>query len=164
MTVRKKRPRLRRPWLRVKQVVSTCFQQNPGFSLVELLTTLSLLLLLLGTFSTVFIKQVRFCQKIARESASEQIKNFAIEKIKQDVRAASELLPSSTNNNLLLLVDGQQVGYSLTSNKVRRKENAYTQYLTDTGEIKTLLFEYPKEKTVRIILEDFSCLASLREL
>jgi len=134
-----------------------------GFSLIELLITLALSLLLLGTFSTVFLKQVRFCQNIASQCSNEQIKNFVIEKIKQDIRAASEILPSSTNKELLLLVDGRQVGYTLASSKVRRRENTYTQYLTDVQEVKNLSFDYPKEKLVKIMLEDYSCLTSLGE-
>jgi len=132
-----------------------------GFSLIELLITLSLSLLLLGTFSTVFLKQVRFCQNIARESAKEQIKNFVIEKIKQDIRAAKEIIPASNNKELVLVVEDKQVAYTLASAKVRRRQASYTQYLTDVNEIKNLSFDYPKEKLVKIILEDYSCLTSL---
>ena len=160
--MRKKHPRLRQPRLRVKQVVSTCLQQKHGFSLVELITTLCLLLLLLGVISSTFIKQVRFCQKIAVACSKEQIKNFVIEKIKGDARTAQEILPDSNKERLVLRVDEDRIEYSIVNYKVRRRKNSYTQYLTDKNEILNLSFSYPANKTVEVSLEDFVARVSLR--
>lgn len=135
-----------------------------GFTLVELIISLSLLLLLCGSFSAVFVKEARLAQAIALLSEKEQIKNFVFEKIKSDIRAAREILAASNKDTLSLKIDSDLLEYSLVNAKVRRKKNSASQYLCDSQEIKNLSFLYSGGKLVTVELDDFIANVALRNL
>jgi hypothetical protein len=97
-------------------------------------------------------------------SASEKlhIANLVLTRIIRDTRSASEILPASDPQQLLLKIGSDSIEYRLLNQKVRRKKNNYSAYLTDQGEVQALSFSYPSTQEAEITLDGFKTRISLR--
>ncbi|MFH1361875.1 MAG: type II secretion system protein [bacterium] len=133
-----------------------------GFTLVELLVCLSLVILLVGVILKTFKAELMFIGKIVQQNEHQQIENFVLGKIIKDLRSASQVLPSSNKKQLCLQVGADQIEYMIKDKKVRHLKNSYTQYLTDDQEIKELSFSYIAPGLVKIELDQLSAVISLR--
>lgn len=127
---------------------------RPGFSLVELIVSLSIFAMLSVSILYVFGTELKLSKKITGASQKQQLLNAVLTRISQDIRAAWTVLPSSDENKLILSVEADSIEYSLINEKVRRKKNNYSSYLTDTGEVKAFSFSYPVSRIVEVHLDN----------
>ena len=133
-----------------------------GFTLVELIVSLTIFALLLGCMFYAFGVELRFWDKIVMKSEKQQIANIVITRMTQDIRSAAKILAGSNSDKLLLMVGSDTIEYSLTNDKVRRKKNNYSSYLTMEGDIEQLSFSYPTAKLVEINIDDYKTRIGLR--
>ncbi|MDI6731376.1 MAG: type II secretion system protein [Candidatus Margulisbacteria bacterium] len=133
-----------------------------GFSLVELILSLSIFAFLLVAILYALSGEIKFWKRATDICRQGQIADFAISKIVDDIHSASQILPQSSASVLALSVEANSIEYSLYNQKVRRKTNNSTAYLTDSGEITNLSFNYPRDKLVVVMAENISTEADLR--
>lgn len=133
-----------------------------GFTLVELLISLSILTLLSGAMYYALGVELNLWKRIVGAGEKQQIANFVLTRIVRDARSASQIFPASNNQKLLLKIGPDSIEYTLINQKIRRKKNNYSAYLTDKGDLQTLSFSYPNAKQVEIKLDGFKGMASLR--
>jgi len=133
-----------------------------AFTLVELIVSISIFLLLIGTIYYALGTQLRFLRKITNKGENQQISNMVLSRIVQDIRCAEEILSASNTNSLFLKVGSDTIEYALKNQKVKRKKNNYSSYLTDVEDIQKLTFSYPANRTVQISLEAWTTKAYLR--
>ena len=133
-----------------------------GFSLVELIVALSIFAMLSASILYVFGTELKIAKKIAAASQKRQLVNAVMARISQDIRAASAILPSSIPSKLLLSIEADSIEYSVVNQKVRRKKNGYSAYLTDKGELMSLSFVYPLNKLVEVNLDGAKTKYALR--
>lgn len=136
--------------------------RRKGFTLVELIISLTIFAMILVSTFYVLGVELRYWKKFVTDGEKQQIANMVITRIARDVRSASEVTPSSASQILLLSAGGETIEYSLIEKKVRRKKNAASSYLTDINDIKTLSFLYPTSNSVEISLENITTMVSLR--
>ncbi len=125
-------------------------RQRPGFTLVELIISLSVFAVLMGTIFFTFGQEVNMWDRLVSTIEGEQIGTMVISKITTDIKSADQILPGSDKDKLLLKIGLDTIEYSLYKNKVRRKKNKYSSYLTDVGDISTLVFSYLGNNLVKI--------------
>jgi len=133
-----------------------------GFTLVELIISLVILSMLFGAAYFALGIQIRLWHKIVSAAEKQQAMNAVLTRIVNDVRAAGEILPSSDSQTLSLKLGGEAVEYALIDQKVRRKKNGTSSYLTDRGELAELSFSYPDIDRVEVELEGLETGAALR--
>jgi prepilin-type N-terminal cleavage/methylation domain-containing protein len=133
-----------------------------GFTLVELLISLSIFTLLSGAMYYALGVELNLWKRIVGASEKQQIANFVLTRIVRDTRSASQILPASNHQKLLLKIGPDSIEYTLINQKIRRKKNAYSAYLTDKRDIQILSFSYPASKEVKIKIDKFETRASLR--
>ncbi len=133
-----------------------------GFTLVELLISLSIFTLLSGAMYYALGVELNLWKRIVGTSEKQQIANFVLTRVVRDARSASKILPASNNQKLLLKIGPDSIEYTLINQKIRRKKNAYSAYLTDKRDIQILSFSYPASKEVKIKIDEFETRASLR--
>ena len=136
--------------------------RRTGFTLIELIVSLTIFAMILGSIFYVLGVELKYWKKFVACGEKQQIANMVLARIARDVRGASNIIPSSGSQVLLLSVGGETVEYSLVDKKVRRKKNASSSYLTDIGDIKTLSFLYPTSKSVEISLENITTSVGMR--
>lgn len=136
--------------------------RRKGFTLVELIISLTIFAMILVSTFYVLGVELRYWKEFVTDGEKQQIANIVIARIARDVRSASEIIPSSASQILLLSAGGETIEYSLIEKKVRRKKNATSSYLTDINDIKTLSFLYPTSNSVEISLENITTMVSLR--
>ena len=136
--------------------------KRKAFTLVELIVSLTIFSLLLGIMFYAFGVELRFWEKIVANSEKQQITNMVITRMSRDVRSAAKILSGSNSNKLLLKIGNDSLEYSLKNNKVRRKKNNYSAYLTVAGDIEQLSFSYPKAKLVEIKIDGYNTKIGLR--
>jgi prepilin-type N-terminal cleavage/methylation domain-containing protein len=132
-----------------------------GFTLVELLISLTLLAMLLGGLLYALCGGLRNWRKISGRAVTLQIENIVAERLSSDVRG-SAIMTGSTSTELFLQLGPDTVSYKLEAGKVRRKKGSSTAYWTSQGEIKALTFSYPAANQVLIGLDGSSCLVGGR--
>lgn len=133
-----------------------------GFTLVELMISLTISAMLIGGVLYAFSAEFALWKRIVAGSEKQQIANMVLTRIISDSRNANEISPSSSSSALSLKVGTESIEYSLANNKVRRKKDGYSSYLTDTGDLGALSFSYPDAKQVEIKVEDFKAKVILR--
>lgn len=133
-----------------------------GFTLVELMVSLSIFSLLLGTIFSVFGNDLNYLMKSISRSEKQQIANMVLLRITSDIKQAREILSSSSCSVLALNMGTENIEYSLTENKVKRKQGGYSMYLTDKGDIQSLSFSYPSKKMAGVKIDAFNVQAHLR--
>ncbi|MDD5383085.1 MAG: type II secretion system protein [Candidatus Margulisbacteria bacterium] len=136
--------------------------KKAGFTLVELMISMTILALLLGSFYYVLGAELKIWERIIGRSEEAQIASAVALRIIDDARSAQEILPASSSATLSLKIGNETIEYQLTGNKVRRKKGGYSAYLTDDGEITELTFSYPAGKIVRIKVDDLAASVFLR--
>ncbi len=75
---------------------------------------------------------------------------------------AKEVLPGSDQDTLQLQLGTDTIEYSLSNNKVKRKKNNYSSYLTDVDDIKNLSFSFPGPGLAAVSIEGLSTTVYLR--
>lgn len=135
-----------------------------GFTLVELLVSMAIFLVLLGTVYASFQLALKHWKQLADKSQRQQIICLVMERMTTDIRQASAVLPTSNSEHLNLSIGADTVEYLFASRKVGRRVNGRTAYLTDDDEIRTLSFAYPSSRSVACSLEGNSTVVALRNL
>ncbi len=133
-----------------------------GFTLVELIVSLSLMMILAGGMFFALGQGLRGWRKIAGRAEELQIKNLAAERITGDIRFADQILAGSGSQEIILKINSDQISYKLVERKVRRKKGTVTAYLTCEDEVKNLSFSYPAADKVQIILDELAWKVGLR--
>ncbi len=133
-----------------------------GFTLVELILSLVILSMLFGTMYFALGTQLRLWQKIVSAAERQQVINAVLTRIVNDIRAAREILPGSDYQALSLKIGEDVVEYALIDQKVRRKKNGSSSYLTEREELPALSFSYPDIKRVKIEVDGLETGAALR--
>lgn len=133
-----------------------------GFTLVELIISLTILSILFATMYFALGTQIRLWQGIVNAAEKQQIANAVLNRMVNDIRSAREILPASSSQVLSLRIESSLIEYSLFNEKVRRKKNGYSSYLTDKKELQMLSFSYPGFNRVEIDLDGLKASAALR--
>lgn len=128
-----------------------------GFTLVELIVSMTLMVILAGGMLFSFGQGLRSWKKVARCSERLQIENIIAERITSDIRCATEILTGSGSQEIFLKIDSDLVSYKLVEHKVKRM----SAYLTCEDEIKKLSFSYPSPGKVQVMLDDFAWKTSI---
>ena len=133
-----------------------------GFTLVEMIISMTISAMLIGGMLFAFGAGFRLWKKIVSAGEKQQIANMVLTRIIRDARSADKISASSGAGVLSLKTGTESIEYSLADNKVRRKKDSYSSYLTDAGEVAELSFSYPSGKQVEIKVENFKAKVSLR--
>ena len=136
--------------------------KSKGFTLVELILSLAIFSLLLGSFFYVFEVELGCWKRMVASAEKQQVASVVLSRITRDARAAREFLPGSDQNRLRLKIGSETIEYGLLEQKVRRKKNQHSAYLTSPGEIGALSFSYPQEKLLEIKVDNFATRIALR--
>jgi prepilin-type N-terminal cleavage/methylation domain-containing protein len=136
--------------------------KRKGFTLVELVVALSIFSMLLGIIYYILGTELSFWKKTVNAAEKIQLSNAVLTRIIRDARNAKEILAGSNQDVLALRIGPDRIEYSMANDKIKRKKNNYSTYLTDAGEIDGLSFNYPGAKLVEIRLEGFTTRACLR--
>ncbi len=136
--------------------------KRKGLTLVELLISLTILSMLFGGMYYALGVELSLWKRIVSASEKQHIANLVLARVIRDTRSASEILPASNNQQLLLKIGTDSIQYRLLNQKIRRKKNNYSAYLTDKGDLQTLSFSYPTTKEAEIALDGFKTRAYLR--
>jgi prepilin-type N-terminal cleavage/methylation domain-containing protein len=126
-----------------------------GFTLVELIIALALLTALTGAIFCAFAQDLRNWRRITGRAAQLQTQNIIAERLCREVRAG-KLLPGSSSTELLLQLGPETVSYDLYGDKIRRKKGGTSAYWTSEREITRLVFSYPPDGTINVLLDDIS--------
>ncbi|MFH1387100.1 MAG: type II secretion system protein [bacterium] len=138
-------------------------KKRKGFTLVELMISLSLMGILISGIFFSFAAAYRTWKKVANKSSNLQVENIICERLARDIRSADEILTSSTSQEIQIKISSYIYAYSLVNNKVRRKKGASVSYLTSEDELKKLAFSYPAPGQAEITTDHFSFLVGVRE-
>ena len=133
-----------------------------GFTLIELIISLSLMVMLTGSMFFALGQGMRGWRKAGCKISKLQIKNMLAERITGDLRFASQVLTGSGSQEMLLKVGPDQIGYKLVEGKVRREKGATSAYLTCEDEVKKLSFSYPSADQVQIVVDELTWKICLR--
>lgn len=133
-----------------------------GFTLVELIISLSLSLIFMSVALFTLNHNFRVWEKYAARFEKRQVSLIAAEKITREVRNALKILPASTSQEVFLSLPGNNISYCLANRKIRRKLSASTSYLTDDNAVRSLSFAYPDPHSVLIKMEEMKYYASTR--
>ncbi|MDD5593144.1 MAG: type II secretion system protein [Candidatus Margulisbacteria bacterium] len=136
-------------------------QAGRGFTLVELVIALTLMAALAGSVFYSFGTGLRAWRKIAGSAQKLQIENITAERLGREIRSGS-ILSGSTSQEIFIKVGPDVVSYRLVENKIRRKKNGGSAYLTSDGEIARLSFDYPAAGLAEVSIGRFVYLAGGR--
>jgi hypothetical protein len=126
------------------------------------MVSLSLIFVLVSGIFYALGQSLRNWRKTAGKAERFQIENLVAERIVLDLRCASEVLTTSSTEELSLRVNSEVISYKLVDQKVRRKKGASSAYLTSENEVNKLAFSYPLQSMVEVCLDDLHCCASAR--
>lgn len=133
-----------------------------GFTLIELIISLIIFSIFLSGVLYSFNVDLGFWRKTVAQCEKEQITGFVLARITRDIRTAKAVLPGSDRDTLQLQVGTDIIEYSISNNKVKRKKNNYSSYLTDVDDIKNLSFSFPGPGLVAVTIADLSTTIYLR--
>ena len=108
-----------------------------GFTLLESVITLSVMLIVFSTASVYLARGIKTWRQAVRKAANLQIKCLVAERICSETRAATGLIK-----------------YSYYAGKVRREKGGTAAYLSNEGEIMSLSLTKIDNKTCRVVLDD----------
>lgn len=98
-----------------------------GFSLLELLIYIAVLAITMTMLVGVFFSINRSRGKVESQSEVNSNLRFALERIGQDIKSASQIstpaTAGGTTNNLVIDNSGSTIEYCVSSNQLRRQEN-----------------------------------------
>jgi len=127
-----------------------------GFTLVEMLISLSLMTLIVGVIIFSFGQSWKLWKTIAAKADKEQIEGIISQRIASDIRSADEILSTSSSQEINLRSGTELTSFKLEAGKIRRKRGASVAYLTSDGEIASLSFEYFNPQKVRAWVDNSS--------
>jgi prepilin-type N-terminal cleavage/methylation domain-containing protein len=136
--------------------------RTKGFTLVEMIVALSIFAMLMGSVLHILDIELKLWNRLVLISEKQQISNLVLTRVVRDVRAAREIGPASSNEELVLNIGEDTIEYALVNKKVRRRKNGRSSYLTDADDLKELSFSYPAYKIVGIKLGDNTTRVYLR--
>lgn len=125
-----------------------------GLTLLETLIALSITLVLASVIIAVFGQGWRMWRAMAGTAERQQVKELVAERICREIRGASEILAGSSSAELVVKTKAGVLRYSLAAGKVKRRENSYTAYFTNEGEIQKLSFAYFPPRGVQVAVDD----------
>jgi len=123
---------------------------------------LCVFVLIVASVLACLMVHVKLWQKTAKACEQRQLINSVLINIVREVRTSTALLPTSNQGQLVLQVGTETIEYCLSSNKVKRRKNTSSAYLTEENQIKILAFSYPQNKLIKIVADDFSVEAYVR--
>ena len=132
-----------------------------GFTLVELLVSITLLSLFLSSFFYLLSAEVRASKYLAQASAQAQVSSHLFKRIGSDIRAANKILSTSNPSRLCLQVENDIIEYYLSGGELKRRKNGSASPLSNPGEIKSLSFSF-NDKLIEIKIDQQSLLVALR--
>ncbi|MBN3033038.1 MAG: type II secretion system protein [Candidatus Saganbacteria bacterium] len=132
-----------------------------GFTLIELVIALTLLMFLAGVMFPAFARSFRNWRKLAARSGDLQTRLIVAERLCREIRSAT-LLAASGSDEVFLRLGGETISYKLVGNKVRRKKGASSAYLTTDNEVRRLAFAYLSDGRVAVALDDLAFSAAGR--
>jgi len=138
-----KKPTLAKNWMRAK-----------GFTLIETIVAISLFSIILiasGSFLSGFVRSFKLT---ANKSNSIQNKQLVSRNIVRDARFASKI--QITNKTIELIKKDFTISYTYKNNKVLRKENNYSAYITNDYEIKTLDFSLVNPRLLKVSMDNLT--------
>jgi prepilin-type N-terminal cleavage/methylation domain-containing protein len=133
-----------------------------GFTLIELLISMALLSTLTGTLFFCFGQGLRSWRKMVIKCENAQVSNIIAERIARDVRSSSAILPQSSSEEVYLRSGADTLSYRLSADKIGRRKNLSTAYLTSDGEVERLSFSYPASNEVIVTVGDYTWNVSIR--
>lgn len=133
-----------------------------GFTLVETIVALVIFTLMMGGIFHILEIELVLWDRLVSAAENQQAANIILSRIVRDVRSAYEVSPASSSKELALKTADGTLEYTFINNKIRRKKNSYSSYLTDENGLQRLSFYYPDGKTVEIRLESLVARAYLR--
>lgn len=95
--------------------------------------------------------------RINKNISTQQICSMIIDKLSEDIQNANGVSPLSNQSKLILVYPKDNLIWEYKNNKIKRK----TQYITDSGDISDLSFQYDG-KLVEIILDKYTTKALCR--
>jgi prepilin-type N-terminal cleavage/methylation domain-containing protein len=114
-----------------------------GFTLIELIVSLSLLSILALPLAGLLLSSVRY-EKIAYQKQENLINAAsALDLICGEIKASKGISSTSTASRLVLIFDSYSVSYDLLAEKVRRTKNSSVSYLNPDATIDRLSYSYP---------------------
>ena len=125
-----------------------------GFTLVETIVALVIFTLMMGGIFHILDIELVLWDRLVSSAENQQTANIILSRIVRDIRSPDEVSPASGSKELVLKTADGTVEYALLNNKVRRKQGAYSSYLTAEGALQRLSFFYPSAKIVEIRIEN----------
>jgi len=107
-----------------------------AFTLIELLISLGILSLVLGSCFLLLGTQVKTYQKCQRDLQEKQLSTRILNLVSKDLRNA-EVLNLVSTNEIHLNLKGQSIIYGAQDKKIKRKSGEQTAYLTNANEVLT---------------------------
>jgi prepilin-type N-terminal cleavage/methylation domain-containing protein len=136
--------------------------KHNGFTLVEMLISLTVLFIALGAIFYALSAELRLWDRTAASVEKQQVLHLLLSRINLDARSASEILPASGPRALSLRVGGDTIDYTLSEGKVKRTKNRSAAYLTTEEEIKEFSFSYPTANLIVIKIDGLTTKVFLR--
>ncbi|MDD4179889.1 MAG: type II secretion system protein [Candidatus Margulisbacteria bacterium] len=125
-----------------------------GFTLVEMLISLSLMALITGVIIFSFGQSWKGWKTIAAKADKQQIEGIIGQRLASDIRSADEILAASSSQEIFIRSGTEITSYKLEASKVRRKKGVSTAYLTESGEINRLSFTYNATHQVSVFMDN----------
>ncbi|MBI5699048.1 prepilin-type N-terminal cleavage/methylation domain-containing protein [Candidatus Saganbacteria bacterium] len=125
-----------------------------GFTLVEMIIALTLSVLVLSAGTFMLSNYLRTYKKLSSAVEKNQIEQFVLRKVVSDIQFAENINIGSAPGLLVLNLKDDMLRYDYFDQKVRRRANKSTAYLTEAGEISSLSFSYPRPGLVLINLDN----------
>lgn len=123
-----------------------------GFTLVELVISLSLISILALPLAGLMYSSVRY-EKRAFQNQENLINTISsLDLISGEIKASKGISSSSNTSKLVLIFDSYSVSYDLWVDKVRRTKNSSVAYLNPDGTINKLSFSYPSANSAIITI------------
>ena len=132
-----------------------------GFTLVELLVSITILSLFLSSFFYLLSAEVRASKYLTQASAQSQVSSHLFKRIGSDIRAANKILSTSNPSRLCLQVENDIIEYYLSGGELKRRKNNSSSPLSNPGEIESLSFSFG-DKLIEIKIDQQSLLVALR--
>ncbi|MBI5399614.1 prepilin-type N-terminal cleavage/methylation domain-containing protein [Candidatus Saganbacteria bacterium] len=133
-----------------------------GFTLVELLISLTVLIIFLGSLFYAVTVELRQWRQLADISQQQQTRQIILSRIVKEIRAAKEISATSSSTNLNLVLPAGHAEFRLQDGKIRCQVNSYVAFLSDNDEIKTFRVSYPGRRQVELYLDKEETLVGLR--
>lgn len=121
-----------------------------GFTLVEVLIAAALSAVLLSSMFISAFSLIRSWKIADRAMDALDSGRYSLFKIISDTRNSRGIRTSSSGSNLVLDFGPDTVSYDMKDDKVRRRTNGASAYLTEAGRVSFLNFSYPSPKLVVI--------------